>query len=134
MATISNDFARFTIVNVDPQSPSRGPFIVSQRGTDPEDPTVVERTFLLTNQGDWVDWSLIFAIPGGLADEVLFASAQEMVRIIEGVTGKARVRRLNVDPRDSLAKIAEIEAAGGLRVAIKYLLDKRRQANEDMPE
>jgi hypothetical protein len=131
MATVTNDFARFTIVNLDPESPARGPFIVSQQGSDPQDPKVQVCTYLLTRDGEWVRWASVFAVPGGMADDLLFDSAKEMVEVVERLTGKAKFRRLEVDAKASLAKIEEIEAAGGLRVAIRYLLDKRKQENKN---
>ena len=128
MSTVSNDFASFTIVNVDPDSPSRGPFIVSQLGTDPADTMVRQQVFLMTRSGDWVAWASVLAIPGAMADELLFDSVAEIVKVIDGLAGKAKIRKMDVDPKESLAKIEMVEAAGGLRVAIKFLLDKRKEA------
>ena len=111
MASISNDFARFTIVNIDPDAPGRGPFIVSQQGSDPQDPKVQLRTFLLTRTGEWVDWASVLAMPRELADDLLFETAQEIVALTDKLAGKAKFRRLEFNPQDSLAKIEEIEAA-----------------------
>jgi hypothetical protein len=129
MSSISNDFARFAIINLDPEAPSRGPFIVTQRATDPADPKVILKTWVLAKDRTWLDCALLFAVQGGLAEEVLFDTAAEMVAVIESLAGKAVIRPLAADPKAALARLAEIESSGGLRAAIRrYLAERGRPA------
>lgn len=125
MSNLSNDFARFTIINLDPEAPSRGPFVVSQRGTDPDDPRLVEKAFLLSKEGWWVAWADSLASEEPLAEFLLFDDAPEMVAAIEGLEGKPVIRHLKVDTQVGLQRLAAIEAAGGLRAAVHQLLFQR---------
>lgn len=126
MPALKNDFACFTIVNLDPDAPSRGPFIVAQNGSAPGDPKVESKIFLMAKDGSWVDWASLFGIHGAMADELLFDTVQEVVASIEALTSKVVVRHLDVSPQESLARLEMIEAGGGLRVAIRHLLEHRK--------
>ncbi len=126
MSSLKNDFARFTIVNLDPDSPSRGPFIVAQNGSSPNDPKLIAKIYLLAKDGSWVDWSALFGSQHAMADDLLFDTVQEVVKTIEALNGPVRVRALESDPKAGIEKIEMIQAGGGLRVAIRHLLEQRK--------
>lgn len=125
MSNLSNDFARFTIINLDPEAPSRGPFVISQRGTDPDDPRLAEKAFLLSKEGWWVAWADSLASEEPLAEFLLFDDATEMVAAIEGLEGKPVIRHLKADTEAGLQRLASIEAGGGLRAVVHHMLFQR---------
>ncbi|MFM7180972.1 MAG: hypothetical protein ACKO2G_05855 [Verrucomicrobiales bacterium] len=128
MSTLQNDFARFTIVNLEPDSPSRGPFIVTQNGSVPGDPRVRNKIHLLARDGTWVDMAVLFTDPAGMAADLLFETVTEMLAVIEKLAGPAVVRPIKINPEQSLAEIERIEASGGLRAAIRTMIEARHQA------
>ena len=123
MPSISNDFARFVFVNLSPDSPQRGPFIIAQRGTDPADPRVVEKGFVLTHEGDWIDWAQSVS-DDHLIEDIAFPTVQEAMEVIEGLEGKPRIRRVDRPPQETLADLARMEAAGGFAACIRRVLAK----------
>lgn len=127
MPALKNDFARFTIVNIDPDAPSRGPFIVTQNGTAPDDPKLESRIFVMAKDGSWLDMAALFGIPGEMVDALLFDTAQDVVASIEALTSKVVIRKLDINPQECLAHMAMLESSGGLRAAIRHLLDKREE-------
>lgn len=131
MSTLQNDFARFTIVNLEPDSPSRGPFIVAQNGSAPGDPRVRNKIHLLARDGTWVDFAVLFTEPAAMAADLLFDTVAEMIGVIEKLTGPAVVRPIVLDAEQSLAEIERIEASGGLRAAIRTMIEARHKARHE---
>lgn len=131
MSTLQNDFARFTIVNLEPDSPSRGPFIVAQNGSAPGDPRVRNKVHLLARDGTWVDMTVLFTDPLSAARDLLFDTVGEMLGVIEKLVGPAVVRPVVIDAEQSLAEIERIEASGGLRAAIRTMIDARHMARNE---
>lgn len=130
MSTLQNDFARFTIVNLEPDAPSRGPFLVAQNGSAPGDPRVRSKIHLLARDGTWVDMAVIFTNPAAMAGDLLFDTATEMVAVIEKLTGPAVVRPIEINAEEGLAEIERAEASGGLRAVIRTMIDARRSSSE----
>lgn len=129
MPSLQNDFARFTIVNLEPDSPSRGPFIVAQNGSAPGDAKVRNKIHLLATDGTWVDLAALFHDPAAMAGELLFETVAEMIGVIERLTGPAVARTITLNTEESLAEIERIEASGGLRAVIRAMLDARHRAD-----
>lgn len=128
MSTLQNDFARFTIVNLEPDSPSRGPFIVAQNGSAPGDPRVRNKIHLLARDGTWIDMAVIFTDPASVAGDLLFDTVAEVVGVIEKLAGPVVVRPVAITAEEGLAGIERVEAAGGLRSAIRTMIEARHKA------
>ena len=134
MSALQNDFARFTIVNLEPDSPSRGPFIVAQNGSAPGDPRVQNKIHLLARDGTWIDMAVLFTNPVSVADDLLFDTVAEMVGVIEGLNGPAVVRPIAISAEEGLAGIERVEASGGLRAAIRTMIEARQKARNASAE
>jgi hypothetical protein len=69
-----------------------------------------------------------------MASDLLFDTVAEMIGVIERLTGPAVVRPVVIDPEQSLAEIERLEASGGLRAAIRTMIEARRQARDESPD
>lgn len=125
MASVSNDLSRFVIVNVDPESPVRGPFVIAQRGSDPNDPRLIERGWALARDGAWVEWAQVIGDSGDAIEELIYDTTREVVEALDNLSGKARIRRLNRDPHVVLNELDQVEARGGIAAAIRRALAER---------
>ena len=125
MSKLTNDVSRVVIVNIEPDAPTRGPFLVSQRGTLPNDPLVRERGFLLTKRGDWVESAAALGKGPEMGAEVLFDQIEEVVEVFRNLPPDAVIRAVEVDREAGLAALDRIEAQGGLRLAVRDFMAHR---------
>lgn len=131
MGSLSNDFSRFVVINLHDEHPGRGPYVVAQTGTDPDDPTLTERDYVLSREADWIDWVEVISGPPELFDEVIFDEIQKMLAAIDRLVGAPRIRRLELDPRVVAMKLRSIEDPEGLRSLIRRFLGEREKRLED---
>lgn len=125
MASLSNDLSHFVIVNLEPENPGRGPFVVTQRGTDPSDPRLIDRGFALTKDGEWVEWAWTLGHEGESLGMIIFETIQEAIRVIESLEGKPKIKHMPGDPSQIRAALDQVEAQGGLQAAIRRILAHR---------
>ena len=131
MANLSNDFSRFVVINLHDEHPGRGPYVVAQTATDPEDPTLTERDYVLSREADWVDWLEAVSGPPELFDEVIFDEIRLMLAVIDRLVGSPRIRRLECDETVVAMKLRSIGDSEGLRNLIRRFLREREKRLKD---
>jgi hypothetical protein len=131
MGSISNDFSRFVVINLHDEHPGRGPYVVAQTATDPEDSSFTERDYVLSRQADWVDWVEVISGPPELFDEVIFDEIKQMLEVIDQLVGPARIRRINSDETVVAMHVRSIEDPDGLRSLIRRFLREREERLKD---
>ena len=125
MAAVSNDFSRFQIVNLHDDSPGRGPFMVTQRGSIPSDASLMDHDFMLSRGGEWVDWMEVLGGDPAAWEEVVFDTIQDVLEVVELLSGPARVRVGRRPADEVLAQLARVASNGGIREEIRRLLAER---------
>lgn len=125
MAVISNDFSRFQIVNLHDDTPGRGPFMVTQHGSLPDDVMLAEHDFMLACSGEWVEWTEVLGGGPELVEEVVFDTVQQVLETVERLVGAVRVRRESRRPEEVMAQITRVESNGGIREEIRRMLVQR---------
>ncbi len=91
-----------------------GPYIVSQAGHDPHDPRARYNEFVLGRSGKWFTINLFFRIPVDIRqEEFIFATAAEVIEMMEKLTGKVRVEDGIPDPvfPEDEAEVLELNRA-----------------------
>jgi len=131
MGSLSNDFSRFVVINLHDEHPGRGPYVVAQTATDPEDSTFTERDYVLSRKADWVDWVEVISGTPELFDEVIFDEIREMMAVIDRVVGPARIRRIEVDETVVAMHVRSIGDPEGLRSLIRRFLREREERLND---
>jgi hypothetical protein len=66
---ITNDYQDFTLLNLAQlvhRAEGRGPYLVTQDGSAPGDPTLRQCSFVLTKRGTWLHFYLYLALPGAV--------------------------------------------------------------------
>lgn len=103
--SISNNYADTQLLNMDPESPARGPFLITQVGSAPGDPTVREKMWVLRLDGSWADINHYLAT-GKLdsMNECLFESAGKAIEILSTLAGPPVIADLPVD-NDALRSV-----------------------------
>ena len=131
MGSISNDFSRFVVINLHDEHPGRGPYVVAQTGSDPDDPTFTQRDFVLSREAEWIDWLEVVSGPPEWIDQVVFDKIQVMLSVIDRLIGAPRIRSLDCDPSVVAMKLRAIDDPDGLRNLIRrYLVERERRLEE----
>lgn len=73
----------------------RGPYMVVQTGSAPDDPEHRECKFVLTRRGTWLHYYIFFMLPKDIRDEVaVFDSVNKVMELAESLSGKPRVESI----------------------------------------
>jgi hypothetical protein len=131
MASLTNDFSRFVVINLHDEHPGKGPYVVAQTASDPEDPTFTERDFVLSREADWVEWVEVISGAPELFDLVVFDEIKQMLEVINHLSGAARIRRVESDEAVVAMKVRSIGDAEGLRRLIRQFLKQREERLEE---
>ena len=93
--TITNHFTDFRLLDlskVEKRLEERGPFILVQDGSAPEDPRMRECSFVLTKRGTWLHFYLYLALPKGVQRHCAqFETAAEAMKCADCLPGKVVV-------------------------------------------
>lgn len=122
MASLKNDPSHFTILNLDPDHPGGGPFVVMQMASDPEDPSFRERCFLLSKEGTWLRLIDFLGDDKGLLGRFLFSDFGEIGDFLSSVSGPPLMEEIATSREKSQQKLVEIASVGGLRSYLRELL------------
>jgi hypothetical protein len=78
---------------INPRDPG-GPYVVSQEGYDPADPTTAPDEFLLGKSGRWITTAFFLTLPvAARREEFIFGTAAEVIEVMESLPSKAAVLR-----------------------------------------
>ncbi len=122
MSSLQNDPSHFTILNLDPDHPGGGPFVVMQMASDPGDPGFRERCFLLSKEGTWLRLIDFLGDDKALLARFLFSDFGEIGVFLSSVSGPPRMDELVTSRDRSQQKLEEIASVGGLRSYLRELL------------
>lgn len=97
--TISNHFPDFRLLNVAATThhpERRGPYMVTQTGSAPGDPTQRECTFALTRKGTWMHCFLFFMLPRDLRRSVaVFEDMTAVTQLCDSLPSKPVVETVD---------------------------------------
>lgn len=92
---ITNRFQDFTLVNLAPlvhRTEGRGPYLVTQDGSAPDDPVQRACSFVLTRRGTWLHFYLYLALPEAVrAACAQFDTSQEALQTAESLPSRVVV-------------------------------------------
>lgn len=92
---ITNRYQDFQVLNlcqVVHHVEGRGPFIVTQDGCDPNDPTMRACSFVLTRRGTWLHFYLYLALPESVRQHCAhFETVADMLQRADALQGKVVV-------------------------------------------
>ncbi|MBL6765760.1 MAG: hypothetical protein ISQ14_12470 [Verrucomicrobiae bacterium] len=96
---ITNRFTDFHLLNVaktTSQPDARGPYMVIQTGSSPDDPEMRECSFALTRRGTWLHGYIFFMLPKSVRREIaVHETVADVMRIAEELMGKPVVESLD---------------------------------------
>jgi len=99
---ITNHFPDFRLLNVASTTrhpEERGPYMVVQTGSAPDDPEMRECTFALTRRGTWLHCFLFFMMPKPVRRKIaVFETVADVTSLTEGLTGKPFVETMDSLP------------------------------------
>ncbi len=100
MRTITNNYSDFEIIDLDPTKGSQGPFIVLQSGLKPNSEDINIRTYILRQNGNWIDvcYYLTHKNPDAL-DEAVFDSLEQIIKLLDTSTLVPQVIETEIDDR-----------------------------------
>jgi hypothetical protein len=75
-----------------------GPYVITQEGYDPNDPTVTPDEFILGKSGKWVSLGFFYKMPQPeRREEYVFGRVAEVMQLLEGLPSKPAVMRPGKD-------------------------------------
>lgn len=90
--TITNRFRDFQLLDVSKTTrhpEHRGPYMMIQHGSAPEDPQLRECTFTLTKRGTWLHCYVFFLLPKPVRRQVaVFETVPELMELAENLPSK----------------------------------------------
>lgn len=130
-STITNRFGDFKLLELSQTTDhpdKRGPYMVAQTGSAPDDPAQRECTFALTQRGTWLHHYILFMLPPDLRDEiVVFETVAEIMNLAEGLVGTPVVE--TIESLGQLLHDSGFQPQAGDR-ATEVLLEEIRQAGK----
>src|SRR5438067_7609494 len=97
MRTITNHYRDSHVLNLG-SAGERGPYLVTQTGTSPNDPLAKERMFVLRPDGRWVDFNAYVCQGNPEAmDEIVFSTTTEVMEAFGQLMGGRQILDLPVD-------------------------------------
>lgn len=96
---LTNDYKDCKLIKLDPNE-AGSPFVVTQEGYAPGDPTCRMRMFYLQHDGFWIDEVARSTRPDSEAGDIVFESAAEAVQNLSALMGRPLVRELPVTEAD----------------------------------
>lgn len=124
MRTLTNDYSDCSLIRAEPDNPA-SPFIVAQRGADPEDPTFLQAVFYLQRDGLWIEETANGCRPMQDRYKVVFESVQDVVEVLGKMTGKPEIERIAVTAADLQAYIARLKSTTTEEIVRSFLASYR---------
>jgi hypothetical protein len=117
MRTITNHYRDSHVLNLG-SGGQRGPYLVTQTGVAPRDPSPKERMFVLRPDGRWVDFNA-YACQGKpeAMDEVVFSTMTEVMETFGKLIGRPHILDLPIDEAGLKAWIERQKSGNPLQAA-----------------
>lgn len=117
---ISNNYLDCEVLNLDPDDPRHGPFVITQNAVDPEDPRQRANLYLLRRDGVWIEYATHALTPEGNRVPVLFDGLAEITRLMEDLPSKPTILRDEDIDQAGLANfLQQVKASGGMLAHIR---------------
>jgi hypothetical protein len=134
---ISNRYQDFQVLNLCQlvhHVDGRGPFMVTQDGCDPDDPTMRACSFVLTKRGTWLHFYLYLALPESVRQHCAhFETVADVLQRADALPGRVVVE--NAASLQELIREAgfEPDAADATGQALLRELKKRHEVGRNPP-
>lgn len=117
---LSNNYLDCEVLNLDPEDPRHGPFVVTQNAVDANDPTQRANLYLLRRDGTWIEYATHALTPESQRVPVVFDGLGEITRLMEDLPRKPEVVRENEVDQAGLANfLRQVKAGGGMLAHIR---------------
>ena len=70
-----------------------GPYVVTQEGYDPDDPTLTPDEFILRRSGEWLSLSSFYQLPESDRAEFVFRTAAEVMQVLADLPSNVQIIR-----------------------------------------
>jgi len=92
-----------------------GPYVVTQEGYDPDDPTLTPDEFVLRRSGEWLSLCLLFQLPEPDRPEFMFKTAAEVMKVMYDLPPTVQIVRPNAKEKAAPAPAEVDEMATALQ-------------------
>lgn len=125
MRTITNHYEDAQVLNLGSET-DRGPFLVIQQGTAPNDQLLRKRLFVLRPDGLWADFNA-YAAQGKpeCMDEIVFPTIAKVLETFSTLVGKPQIATMPVDEAGLKAWLAKQETTDPVQNAHSWAMQYR---------
>lgn len=117
---LSNNYDDCEVLNLEPDDPRRGPFVVTQNAVDADDPQQRENMYLLRRDGAWIEYATHALTPEGERVPIAFDGLVEIIRLMESLPSRPKiVREAQLDQVRLVQFFKEVNAEGGMLAHIR---------------
>jgi hypothetical protein len=117
---ISNNYLDCEVLNLDPQDPEHGPFVVTQSAVDASDPAQRSNLYLLRRDGVWIEYATHALTPESERVPIVFDGLGEIVRLMEDLPSDPEIERDDELDQAGLANfLQQVKASGGMLAHIR---------------
>jgi hypothetical protein len=118
--SLSNNYLDCEILNLDPDNPRHGPFVVTQSAVDANDPRQIQNLYLLRRDGVWIEYATHELTPESKRIPVTFDGLGEITKLMSGLMGNPQiVREEDLDQAMLSQFLQQVNAAGGMLAHIR---------------
>lgn len=98
MRSITNNYLDCEVIDLDPSPGTQGPFIVIQKGINPNENDLTELMYVLKRDGNWIDINYYLAQSDpALFEEVVFDSLEQIIRLFDELPPEPRIISAEID-------------------------------------
>lgn len=117
---LSNNYDDCEVLNLEPDDPRHGPFVVTQNAVDTEDPQQRENMYLLRRDGAWIEYATHALTPESERVPIAFDGLVEIIRLMEELPRQPKVvRAAQLDQPRLVQFLKEVKAGGGMLAHIR---------------
>jgi hypothetical protein len=124
LRTLSNNYSDCTLIRAEPEN-AESPFVVTQLGADPMDPTFRQAVFFLQRHGCWIEECANACRPEAERFQIVFDSLEEVMNVLGGLTGKPDIERCEVSVEALSAYIERLRSTTTEEIVRSFLASYR---------
>ncbi len=107
---LTNHWNDVTLLKLDPSPGSDGPFIVAQDAVDSQDSSQRVRSFVLRQDGQWIDLLVHYSLPQEDRSQIIFRSVREVMELLGALPQHPQVLRRELTHEEKAKALAELES------------------------
>jgi hypothetical protein len=124
---LTNDYRDCKLIKLDPKD-STSPFVVTQEGYAPGDPSSRMRLFFLQRDGAWIDEIARSTRPDNEIGDIIFETSAEAVQMMRELIGTPFIRQLPVTEADIQTYMTRAKSVSSPEATFREFLARYRAA------